>query len=68
MPSVRSTLQFLAVLAPALVSGLPQGLVIRQAASSSTSSAAAAATSGAAPAAAPAPAAGALSDVDILQL
>jgi hypothetical protein len=65
MPSVRSTLQFLAVLAPALVSALPQGLVIRQA-SSATSSAAAAATSAAA--AAPAAPAGMLSDVDILQL
>jgi hypothetical protein len=65
MPSVRSTLQFLAVLAPAFVSALPQGLVVRQE-SSATASAAAAATSGAA--AAPAPAAGGLSDVDILQL
>jgi hypothetical protein len=66
MPSVRSTLQFLTVLAPALVSALPQGLVVRQA-SSSTASAAAAATSGAA-APAPAAPAGMLSDVDILQL
>lgn len=62
MPSVRSTLQFLAVLAPAFVSALPAGLVIRQEASSTSS--ATAVPTGAAP---PPPAGGGLSDVDILQ-
>ncbi|KAF2796152.1 hypothetical protein K505DRAFT_238411 [Melanomma pulvis-pyrius CBS 109.77] len=62
MPSVRSTLQFLAVLAPAFVSALPQGLVVRQAPSSSSSAAAAAPTGAAPPAAG-----GGLTDIDILQ-
>lgn len=61
MPSLRSTLNYLFFLAPAIVVAAPAGFDLRQEPAPSASAPAAAPTEAAPPA-------GGLSDIDILQL